>query len=338
MDERVPTDLLRLYPSHVQPIGSISALGNAGGLSGARLWRYRSDLGEMACRAWPTDGPTPDRLATIHRWLDLCRALRFVPIPVAALDGTTFHVREGRLWELAPWLPGAPCVDQIPGRARLVSALQALARVHVALSGETTRSTSPGLARRVRELQELECTGFARIAESLQGRPDDPIVPLARRWMTLARVQVPRLLPWLLDRSRLEVTLQPCFRDARPEHFLFEGDSITGLVDFGAMGIETVAVDLARLLGEWLDGSPAARAEVLAAYADVRPLDDSELALIEAFAAVADVLIAGHWISWTYLESRRFDSTASVTLRVRKGLARLERLSAATTPSLPGPR
>ena len=67
--------------------------------------------------------------------------------------------------------------------------------------------------------------------------------------------------------------LQPCLRDARPEHFLFEGDRVSGLVNFGAMGVDCVAGDLARLIGEWLDGDPTARAEALAAYERIRPLD-----------------------------------------------------------------
>ena len=55
------------------------------------------------------------------------------------------------------------------------------------------------------------------------------------------------------------IRLQPALRDARPEHFLFEDDRLSGLVDFGAMGVESVAADLARLIGEWFDGDPDAR-------------------------------------------------------------------------------
>ena len=53
--------------------------------------------------------------------------------------------------------------------------------------------------------------------------------------------------------------MQPCLRDARPEHFLFVENVLTGLIDFGAMDFETVAGDLARLLGEWLPDLPELR-------------------------------------------------------------------------------
>ena len=80
--------------------------------------------------------------------------------------------------------------------------------------------------------------------------------------------------------------VQPCLRDARPEHFLFEGNRLSGLIDFGAMGFETVAADLARLLGEWLADYEPLRTEALAAYEQVRPLDPAEKALIAPFEAV----------------------------------------------------
>ncbi len=121
------------------------------------------------------------------------------------------------------------------------------------------------------------------------------------------------------------VPLQPCLRDARAEHFLFEGDRVTGLVDFGAMGIDSVAGDLARLIGDWLDGDPAARAEALDAYERVRPLDAAETALIVAFESSSALLIGEHWIRWHYLEDRQFDDPHATTRGILRGLDLLER-------------
>ena len=101
---------------------------------------------------------------------------------------------------------------------------------------------------------------------------------MAMRWLGLARAVAPRLLDPLREAAGRPVPLQPCLRDARPEHFLFEGDRVTGLVNFGAMDIDCVAGDLARLMGEWLDGDSTARAEALAAYERIRPLDVDEAA------------------------------------------------------------
>ena len=72
--------------------------------------------------------------------------------------------------------------------------------------------------------------------------------------------------------AALPVCVQPVLRDARPEHFLFEDGRLSGLVDFGAMGVDSVAADLARLIGDWFDGDRDLRREALAAYEAVRPL------------------------------------------------------------------
>jgi homoserine kinase type II len=123
--------------------------------------------------------------------------------------------------------------------------------------------------------------------------------------------------------SARKVALQPCLRDARPEHLLFTGDRVTGLVDFGAMAIESVAADLSRLLGEWVGPDRSARAEGLAAYASVRPLDPIELALIEDFEDSAALLGAGHWVRWHFLEARTFDGPSAVAEGITRGLERL---------------
>jgi Ser/Thr protein kinase RdoA (MazF antagonist) len=166
------------------------------------------------------------------------------------------------------------------------------------------------------------------IESSLAHHPDDEHAGPGRRWMAMARSAVPWLLPALRDASRLHVSLQPCLRDARPEHFLFDGDRLSGLIDFGAMGIDCVATDLARLLGEWgIEPAPLPYG-ILAAYDRVRPLESSASAFVANFQAAADVLIAGHWLSWHFLEHRRFEDPGTVRDGITRGLARLERLTA----------
>ena len=48
---------------------------------------------------------------------------------------------------------------------------------------------------------------------------------MALRWLGLARARLPRLLDPIREAAGRVVPLQPCLRDARPEHFLFEGDA-----------------------------------------------------------------------------------------------------------------
>src|SRR6185437_2387218 len=114
------------------------------------------------------------------------------------------------------------------------------------------------------------------------------------------------------------VDRQPCLRDVRPDHLLFTGERLTGLVDYGAMGVDTVAVDLARLMAEWLGRDRALRAGALDAYASVRPIDAAETALIDAFERSSALLGGGHWVRWHFLEGREFEDPSAVVRGLEK--------------------
>src|SRR4051812_10986618 len=95
--------VLASYPASARPLSDPEPLGNAGGASGARLWRLRAGMGPLVARAWPPDGPDRGAIEQIHRWLIEAGELGFLPIPLRDRDGRTLVGRGGRLWELAPW-------------------------------------------------------------------------------------------------------------------------------------------------------------------------------------------------------------------------------------------
>jgi homoserine kinase type II len=318
--------VLEQYPAIARPSEPPEPLGNAGGLSGCRLWRYPSGQGRLVARVWPVDGPPRGTIEQIHRWLLEAKDLGLVPIPLAGLEGRTLQEHGGRLWEVAPWLEGKPAPIP-PSAIHLRTGLAALAAFHQRLHQERTLGQSLGLQSRLREIEALLGSGFTVLERSLSTFPVDPCATLAKRWLELSRRTAPRLIEPLRWSSSCVVPLQPCLRDMRPEHLLFEGDRVTGLVDFGAMAIESVAADLARLLSEWLGPDRAARAEALEAYAAIRPLDESELALIEAFETSGALLGAGHWIRWHFIEGRLFDDPGVVERGIARGLERLARLA-----------
>jgi homoserine kinase type II len=186
-----------------------------------------------------------------------------------------------------------------------------------------TVGPSPGIAARLAELDRWLNGRFAELVRVLDSHVPDRSVELARAWQERAVGATPRIRRLLIDVASLDVVRQPCLRDARPEHFLFEADSLTGLVDFGAMGIESVAADLGRLVAEWLSDDPELRAEALASYMAIRPLDTQEMVLISVFETSARLLIGGRWAAWHFLEGRVFNDPSAVTRGLEKGVERI---------------
>jgi Ser/Thr protein kinase RdoA (MazF antagonist) len=319
--------VLDRYPAIARPCAAPEPLGNAGGLSGSRLWRYASGRGRLVARAWPVDGPPRAAIERIHRWLGEAAGLGFVPVPLAARDGRTLHEQGGRLWEVAPWLAGTAAPGPPPS-ARLRAGFAALAAFHQSVRSDRSHGPSPGVRNRLHEIESLLGGGFTALDRVLGQASADPLAAPAKHWLALARWTAPRLVELLRRASGRVVALQPCLRDARPEHLLFEGDRVTGLVDFGAMAVESVAADLARLLAEWIGPARAERAEALDAYAAIRPLDESETVLIDVFEASAALLGAGHWVRWHFVEGRTFDAPGAVARGIEHGLERLARLAA----------
>lgn len=316
--------VLDRYPASIRPTSPPRPLGNAGGLSGARLWRFDSGRGPLVLRCWPTDGPDLARLEWIHACLAALGDLGFVPVPIPALDGRTIALVDGRLWEVAPWMPGVADLDRPPARERMQAAFAGLAAFLAQLAPMKSHGPSPGLSARIAEIDRLQFGDFEAIRAKLDRSPDDPCSPLALVWLERAVKLAPRVKQRLHRAAGRTYFLQPCLRDARPDHFLFEGNRLAGLVDFGAMGADTVAGDLARLLVESVGPDRLARADALSAFEAVRPLSEAEAFVIETFETANALLGAGHWVRWHFLERREFDDPQAVIRGLRRGLRRLD--------------
>jgi homoserine kinase type II len=327
-----PTDLdalgvLGRYPAFGRA-GRLIPLGNRGGFSGACLWRVEAAGAPLCLRAWPARQSDPVRLAFIHCLMTRARraGLSFVPAVFPADDGTTAVAGAGRLWDLAEWLPGRADFHESPSAARLRAACAAVARVHTdwADAVPAAPTACPALVRRlalVAECRELTDSGWSPL-----GRADanDPVRPVAERaWrLTAHRVEeVPRRLArW----AGATWPVQPCLCDVWHDHLLFEGDRLTGLVDYGAVKLDHPAVDLARLLGSLADDDAGKWQTGLAAYREVRPLSGDEEALARALDETGVVLGAAAWLRWLYEERREYDDRQAVARRLEALVRRME--------------
>jgi Ser/Thr protein kinase RdoA (MazF antagonist) len=312
------------YPSDIRPISPVVPLGNAGGLSGAGLYRFRAGRGDLVARRWPANRPHPEHLDQIHTWLAKAGDLGFVPVPLRTLDGRSWVDEGGNAWEIAPWMPGTADPSRPPSPARLRLAFGALGAFLNRLAQGRSEGPSTGLAHRVSEIERLIHGGFAAITALLEGSPTDPASPLARHWLDRAFVLSPSVLKSTRVAASLPLPLQPCLRDARAEHFLFEGDRLSGLVDFGAMRVDSVAGDLARLLEEAVGPDRSARGEALAAFEAIRPLSDAESRAMGAFEKANALLEPFAWISWHFIDGRTFEQPDAVVKGLAKCLGRLD--------------
>ena len=314
-------EVLRRYPRPLWS-GAPLPLGNRGGFSGARLWRLD---GPLCLRAWPAGFHT-QRISFIHHCMTHARAagLTFTPRLFPTAAGTTAVEHAGRLWELQEWLPGEADYHRAPSPAKLRAAVAALARLHLCWQSLSPASVAcPAIERRlniVREWQTLVQTGWRPLPPA-----DDPVGPAAERaWRLLpGRIDaIPERLKRWADRAW---PLQPCLCDVWHDHVLFDGDRVTGLIDYGAMKIDHPAVDLARLLGSLVEDDPDGWAAGLAAYRDVRPLSADEAELARALDATGAVAAAAVWLRWLYHDGKEFEDRAAAGRRLEEILGRLER-------------
>lgn len=301
---RILHDVLNAYPAAVRPSGPIEALGGAGGTSGSRLWRYRAASGQrLLLRAWPLGGPWDrPRLERIHGWLARSRPVGLTAIPIASLRGSAIlEDQAGRWLELAPWLDGLADLRRPPPVAKLQAGFLGLAQLHRVWAGLTIAQPSEGLAQRLAELDEWRRFGFGELKDRLKLLPDVDEVRPARRWLTLAEPLAREIEPELRRAAASPIAAQPCLCDVHGAHLLFEGDRLTGIVDYGAMAIDNVARDLARLLAEWAGPNPEDRRQALDAYTTARPLSPLELRLIPLFERSGSLLSGGRWVRRRWL-------------------------------------
>ena len=322
----IPADFWDRYPAAMRPTSPPIALGNAGGFSGSDLWRVESAVGTLMLRAWPPGLHDRAHIDRVHRWLAGASQLPWLATPLPDRLGLTWQSAEGRIWEVAPFLAGSADLGRPPTEAHLAGMFAALGRVHRELGLDATLGRSPGLIARNAELNQLLDREFGEFERVLSVVVGDESRDLAGRWLTLARFAARRLVgPLRFEQVTREVhRLQPVLRDVRPDHFLFLEDRLNGLVDFGAMGVDSVATDLARLLGETVGRSATLRHRALIAYEAVRPLPATDRDSIPHFEAANAVLAGARWVRWHFVARRPFDDPRAAVLGLKRALTKLD--------------
>ncbi|MEM6331502.1 MAG: phosphotransferase [Planctomycetota bacterium] len=285
-------------------------------MSGAAVWRADCGHGHWAVRAWPLVGPAPGRVRWIHRVLlhAADRGLGSVPAPLVSDGGDTLLRVDGRWWEVAPWMPGV-AVDPVTdggdaAEEKLLAACRTLAAFHAAVRDvppypgrvpSPPRGAAPALLRRAELLASVAATDWRAVARSAV-----PAVQGAGGAAATASMltDIADALLREIARAQAEVTgaieacgpgpVQAIVGDARREHFLFTGQRVTGLVDFGAMAFDTPAVDYARLLGDWAGGDARLWHAALASTG----LTPGQQRMVGPLDTSGVVLACCNWLRW----------------------------------------
>jgi len=255
-----------------------------GGFSGAAVWRGADPAGTplLALKAWPADFPS-SRLAAIHARVALLAHLPFVPRIHATPDGDTVVVAGGRAWDVSSWANGEP-ERGVPSAGRVSSAAAALAAVHAAWR-ESASGPAPAVLRRLRVLADWDADQPAPVGPF--GDAVRRAIGVLPRHLAAARAA---LRPW----ATRAVPLQPCLVDVWPEHVCFAGEKVVGLIDFGAVQVDHVAADLARLFGGF--PGPSSLPAALAAYRAAGGRFDEPDGFAQVLADTGIACAAAAWV------------------------------------------
>ena len=311
------------------PPAAVAPLDTSRGLSGAEIWQVTASGRTWCLRRWPRSHPTPQQLVWIHKQMRRATdaGCLFIPQLQATEGGDTFLIADHHLWELATWMPGAASYLHEPTKQKLQAGLRALAQVHSAWATDETRGPAPGIQHRHQLARQWHdgalCELFGRITDRGPSAGHAEIAVLCQEIAARIPAQISGCRRQLEQVQSIEVRLQPCLRDIWHDHLLFEQDDLTGLIDFGAMRVDSPAADLARLLGSLVGDDESGWGTGLQAYEEIRKLTIEEHTLMRAYDRANSIFAGINWIQWLFVDGREFDQRR-VSERLRAILARLQ--------------
>jgi len=106
---------------------------------------------------------------------------------------------------------------------------------------------------------------------------------------------------------------------------LFNGETVSGLIDYGEVKVDHVAVDLARLLGSMVGDDADQRSTALNAYLRCRSLSWEDQAVIGILDVTGTVVAVANWLKWLYRDEKVFEDRTAVARRLSELVERMEK-------------
>ncbi len=317
-------------------------VSTSAGFSGAIVYQFCVEHRKYALRIWPESERSFPKLEALTRLLeDLQRqGISYVAPAIRKPDGAVATLTaSNRMVHIEPWLPGCSVSADSCNEKKLEKIMLALARLHLASANHVPKQEhyrwlrprhsgkSASLEHRFNKLERLLKQGISPEPEI--DSPSDKTRRLYQRLQGLFRTQAPLLLEKLRIACLRELPVQPVFRDIWRDHVLFQEDELTGFIDPGAFGTDSVLTDLSRLLGSIAGNDWEKWSEALASYQRIRPLSRQEQNLLGVFDQ-SNLLLSASGCFQKYIE--RFSAQDEFSLqqqerlsvRLEEYLARLE--------------
>lgn len=312
----------------------------SGGFSGAAVFKVESADGTHCLRRWSVSQTSSARVLAIHQLLEVAnhRGITAVPVPLKADSGTTLLDIDGEFWQLEPWMSGVADFSTKPNDERLESAMTQLARLHNAIrdwapSPQVSQwfqppnlSPSPTIGHRINMI-DGHVAMVADFDAALAQETDARFREVGSRVASLFRAAHPAVKRELVAVQELGVPLQPCIRDVWHDHLLFDGDELSGIVDFGAMATDSVSCDLSRLLGSLFGCDFASWRRGLSHYETVRPMTEAEHRLLRPLNRSSVLLSGMTWLKRRYVLRNTPTDLSRVCDRLDAILVRLASLA-----------
>lgn len=213
-------------------------------------------------------------------------------------------------------MPGKATFEANPNDIRLENAIAALAKFHLASAqvnlgfgkSENANARLASLRGAGALIEQIRQSQLAIDMESVHRLRRIVLEKGITRATELGRLVVPF--------TQDVFPIQPVIRDVWHDHILFTGDEVTGLVDFGAMQMDHVALDVSRLLGSLVGGQQERWQYAIDAYSEFRVLSEKEIQFSIVMDRVATLLGSLNWLKWLLVERREFESMANVERKI----------------------
>ena len=332
--------VLRQHFPHLADWSVCRVESASGGFSGAGVFKVDTAKVGYCLRRWPVGQTSAARVLAIHQLLALAqgRGVNVVPVPLKSNSGATLAEVDGELWQLERWMPGDSDFLAMPNDDRLKSVMTQLARFHNAVRDwiptggveqwfqPACMKTCPTIVNRIRMIDSY-VSSIAEFEVALLRESDARFRDAGARIALLFRSAHSGVKRELSAVERLSVPLQPCIRDLWHDHVLFQGDELSGIVDFGAMSTDSVTCDLSRLLGSLFGHDSVSWQQGIGYYESVRTLTEAEHQLLRPLDRSSILLSGMTWLKRRYVLRNTSADLSRVCVRMELIIERLTTLA-----------